>query len=82
MFVFSRLVSGRFFVLETIAVTLFLGVKAPLGLTMGVTVSVSVSVSHEKVSRLQDVARTSYIRYLPTITCKDLLVLLSPPCLC
>ena len=58
----------------------FLGAKAPLGLAMGVTVS--VSVSHEKVSRLQDVARTSYIRYLPTIICKDLLVLLSPPCLC
>ena len=34
---------------------------------------------HEKVSKLQDLARTSYIRYLPTIICKDLLVLLSPP---
>ena len=44
---------------------------------MGVTVS--VSVSHKKVSKLQDLARTSYIRYLPTIICKDLLVLLSPP---
>ena len=55
---------------------MFLGAKAPLGLAMGVTVS--VTVSHEKVSKLQDLARTSYIRYLPTIICKDLLVLLSP----
>ena len=42
---------------------IFLGAKAPLGLAMGVT----VSVSHEKVSKLQDLATTSYIRYLPTI---------------
>ena len=58
---------------------LFLGAKAPLGLAMGVTVSVSVTVSHKKVSKLQDLARTSYIRYLPTIICKDRLVLRSSP---
>ena len=34
---------------------------------------------HKKVSKMQDLARPSYIRYLPTLICKDLLVLLSPP---
>ena len=34
---------------------------------------------HKNVSKLQDLARTSYNRYLPTIICKEMLVLLSPP---
>ena len=51
----------------------FLGARAPLEL------AILVTVRHEKVSKLQDLVRTSYIRYLPTIICKVLLVLLSPP---
>ena len=57
--------------------TLFLGAKAPLELTNLVSVSVTVH-RHKKVSKMQDLARPSYIRYLPTIICKDVLVLLSP----
>ena len=52
-----------------------LGAKAPLELANLVSVSVSVH-RHKKVSEMQDLARPSYIRYLPI--CKDLSVLLSP----
>ena len=58
---------------QHIAFTSFLGVKAPLELANLVSVH-----RHKKVSKMQDLARPSYIRYLPTIICKDLLVLLSP----
>ena len=54
----------------------FLGAKAPLELANLVSVSVH---RHKKVFKMQDLARPSYIRYLPTIICKDPLVLLSPP---
>ena len=40
----------------------FLGAKAPLELANLVTVTVH---RHKKVSKMQDLARPSYIRYLP-----------------